>query len=117
MKEVFTMELIKTNYKELDHDGIHYETTEYDLGGYEVEYYTATKGSDRRERIHVSVKDRRSYLPEIYYEDDFYGKDKKWFDIQTTSYGAMTPDKIKEVVAGYEQALEAVAILTKEFIK
>lgn len=111
------MELIKRKEMQVDFDGIHYETTIYDIGGYEVSYLRASKGAERTERICVDKTDFDRYLPTIYSTDDIFGNGKKGFEIQTTAYGAMSPAKIKEVVAGYEEALEVVEILTKEFIK
>ena len=113
------MELTKINHYEKDAEDKHYEATEYELGEHVVTRYIPTDVNKEwtLERFDIEAKDRNGYLPQIYFDDGFYGEDKKWFEIQTTSYGALTPDKIKEVIAGYEEAMEAVAILTKEFIK
>lgn len=118
------MELIKKDFTAVKTtETARYERTDYTLGSYSVSHCFITYADGTtRERFDIKgemfdVAGQRRYLPEIYFDDGFYGEDKKWFEIQTTSYGALTPDKIKEVVAGYEQALEAVAILTKEFIK
>lgn len=55
------------------------------------------------------------YLPHIYSRDD---NDMKvlGFEIQTTSYGALSVEEIQKVVAGYNEALKVVAVLTKEFV-
>ncbi len=59
--------------------------------------------------------EKADYLPHIYVRDD---NDMKvlGFDIQTTSYGALSTEEIKKVISGYNEALEVVAILTKEFV-
>lgn len=46
-----------------------------------------------------------------------FGERKSEFKIQTTSYGALEPAEIQEVIKGYETAMKVVEILTKEFIK
>lgn len=109
------MELYKFDHKEKTTENARYECTDYTLGHYLVSHYIATyTDGDVRERFVISGHSR--YLPEIYFDDGCFGE-KKSFNIQTTSYGAMTVDKIKEVVAGYQRAIEAVEILTKEFLK
>ena len=61
-------------------------------------------------------KEREEYLPEIYVIDDgemhVFG-----FEIQTTSYGSLSAEETKKMIAGLNEAIEVVEILTKEFVK
>lgn len=114
------MNLIKKEYKTKVENGTKYEATEYSLGEhYEVEMYVTTYESGtvcRRIYVNVSYEDRHeNYIPEIYFEENYFGKHMTRFEIQTASYGAMNPEEIQKVIAGYQEAVEAVEVLTKEF--
>lgn len=85
----------------------------YDLGGYEVSVITYDNGW---ENISIRSDRQNRYQPEIYPRDDMEGH-VIGFDIQTTSYGALQPDQIRLVIEGLEEAVKAVEILTKEFVK
>ena len=60
--------------------------------------------------------EKADYLPHIYVRDD-NDLHVLGFEIQTTSYGALNAEEIQKVIAGYNEALEVVAVLTKEFVK
>ena len=114
------MTLCTISHKEKIEDGKKYERDEYTLGKHYtvVRNITRFEDGDRLVRIHVnlSYEDRHmNYFPEIYYEDGIFGDEEPEFKIQTTSYGAMNPDEIKKIIAGYQEAIEAVEILTKNF--
>ena len=114
------MTLTSINYKSKEENGKTYTMTEYTLGShYTVARYTTKYESGAfliRIEVRADYKERRdNYLPEIYYHDDFFGESKPRFEIQTTSYGALSAEEIKKVIAGYNEALEAVEILTKNF--
>lgn len=114
------MTLCTISHKEKIVDGKKYERDEFTLGQHYsvVRNITRYPDGDKLTRISVelSYEDRHNnYFPEIYYEDDFFGEEKPRFEIQTTAYGAMNPEEIKKVIAGYQEALEAVEILTKNF--
>lgn len=85
----------------------------YDLGSYQVSVITYDNGWQN-----ISIRPDRSkrYQPEIYPRDDMEGN-VIGFDIQTTSYGALHPEQIRLVIEGLEEAVKAVEILTKEFVK
>lgn len=85
----------------------------YVIGKYEVCVTTFESGY-RYIDTRVDRIDNR-FIPEIYCRDDFEGH-ILGFEIQTTSYGALSADEIKQVIAGYNEALEVVEILTKEFV-
>ena len=114
------MTLCNINHMEKVEDGKKYEADEYTLG----KHYTVVRNITRypdgdkltRISVNLSYEDRHNnYFPEIYYEDDFFGEYKPEFKIQTTAYGAMNPKEIKKVIAGYQEAMEAVEILNKNF--
>ena len=112
------MELKVTARRAMEENGTKHEGTAYELGRYKVDKYIATYETGYvYKRIIVSVpwEERENYIPEIYYEDDYYGTHTPRFEIQTAAYGALSPEEIAKVIAGYQEALEAVKILTKEF--
>ena len=114
------MTLCTISHKEKVVDGKKYERDEFTLGTHYTVVRNITRFPDgdvlRRIQVDLSYEDRHNnYFPEIYYEDDFFGEYKPEFKIQTTAYGAMNPDEIKKVIAGYQEAIEAVEILTKNF--
>ena len=116
------MELVKINErtKTDEENGVTYIGTEYSIGDYQVERIEKHyKDGEMVENIHVSAswEDRNEkFLPEIYFNDDWFGTKKKHFDIQTSSYGALAPEEIEKVIAGYQQAVEVVETLTDKFI-
>lgn len=68
--------------------------------------------------ITVNKDNEARFLPDVYYEDDWFSDDPKpCFKIQTTAYGALEAEDIEKVIAGYNEALEAVKMLTARFIK
>lgn len=93
--------------------------TEYEVGCYEVEErkYKDTDHVILRVRLKSEYEfGEESYMPSIYYaspKDEGKGK----FEIQTTAYGYLEPEKIHKVIAGYQTALETVAVLEKAFLK
>lgn len=114
------MELIKVDERtRIDlESGRTCEAETYKIGRYEVDHYVVTyEDGDGYERICVSGEWKAEYLPDIQYEDGRWGEEKKCFKIQTTAYGALNPEEIKKVIAGYNEAMEVVAILTEKFCK
>lgn len=114
------MELKYVDYKSKLEDGKLYGSTRFGINEhYSVEVYNIFKDGEeiyRRVGVEVSYEDRHeNYIPEIYYQDDFYGESKPRFEIQTTAYGAKSPEEIQKVIAGYQEALEVVELLTKHF--
>lgn len=112
------MTLTKTDYRKLEKAGYIYIGEEYTLGTrYLVERYetTYTDGT-KLDNIYIKAADPADrYLPEIYYNDDFFGQKKPRFEIQTTSYGPLAPEEIQKVIDGYNEALAAAAALTAAF--
>lgn len=70
----------------------------YHCNGYEVVYSQYEWGA----HIQIDPIDHKSMLPSIY----FYNEEG--FRIQTTSYGALKPEEIDEVIEGYKTAQATV---------
>lgn len=83
----------------------------YEIGMYTVRVVTHENGF---KSITVGRISRDRYLPEIYCRDDI-DCNILGFDVQTTSYGALSVDEIKKVVAGLEEAMQVAEILNAEF--
>lgn len=85
----------------------------YELGSYSVSVVTYDEGW---QSVCIKKNEDNRYQPSI-----FSRTDDEWkltgFDIMTTSYGALQPDQIRKVIDGMEEAIQAVEILTKEFVK
>lgn len=114
------MTLCTISHKEKIADGKKYERDEFTLGKHYTVVRNITRYEDgdvlKRICVNVSYEDKHNnYIPEIYYEDDIFGEYRPQFKIQTTSYGSMDPKEIQKVIAGYQEAMEAVEILTKNF--
>ena len=85
---------------------------------YEIEDYEV-KVNHLLGEVVVSVTKRSNndrYLPSIIYRDDEDGN-LEGFDIQTTSYGALSIDEIEKMVNSIEKAVKVVEILTEKFVK
>lgn len=115
------MELIKVDERtRIDlKSGSTCEAETYKIGRYEVEHFVTTYESGVViESIYVNGEFKAEYLPDIQYYDDWFNEGaNKCFKIQTTAYGALNPEEIKKVIAGYNEAMEVVAILTEKFCK
>lgn len=93
----------------MEHEDKKYEL--FSIGSYEVEVTTYNCGV---QFFYTRVK-RGYYTPEICSRENIQGT-LLGFEIQTTAYGTLTAEEIKKVIAGYNEALEVVAILTAEFV-
>ena len=98
-----------------------YIREEFECGKYKIDRTASNYMSENKgyTAIHYSItRGDEKYLPRIYYSDDL-GIDgiTPKFTIQTTSYGDLDPEEIKEMIKGYEEAIEVVEALTKKFIK
>lgn len=113
------MTLCSINFKTMDSEGKHFERTEFTLGEHYTVVRNITKYADgtviKRYSVITPYEYRRShYIPEIEYHDGFFDGEEE-FTIQTTAYGSMNAQEIKKVIAGYQEAVEAVEILNKNF--
>lgn len=87
----------------------------YTIGNYKVNVTTFEEYGSRY--INIATRTEGGYFtPEVYCKDDYEGH-ILGFEIQTTSYGALNADEIQKVIAGYNEALDVVAILTAEFVE
>lgn len=87
----------------------------YTIGKYEV---CASTYGDGGKLVTVSInKFEHEFMPEICTRDNLFRGEIYGFEIQTTAYGSLNSDDIRKVIAGYNEALEVVEVLTKEFIK
>lgn len=94
-------------------DVAHGKFSIYKIGGYTVSRMDYTAGA-----ICMNIREERDWsLPTIYCQTNPDGDVLTGFNIQTASFGALSPDDIRKLIAGYNEALEVVAILTKEFIE
>lgn len=114
------MTLCTIDYKEKVEDGKKYERTEFTLGKHYRVIRNVTWFEDgtnyKRFWVSASYEDMRdNYIPEIHYFDGHLDSDKPEFKVQTSAYGAMGTEDIKKIIAGYQEAIEAVAILNKNF--
>lgn len=99
-----------------------YIREEFECGKYTV-VRTATNYSSKNKdytAINYSItRGDGKYLPRIYYNDwsclDENATPK--FTIQTTAYGDLNPEEIREMIKGYEEAIEVVEALNKKFIE
>ena len=85
----------------------------YEIAGYIVKEINWTNSGFRRVGLGYN---KGEYMPEIYTRETDEG-DLIGFEIQTTSYGALSVEETKKVVAGLTTAIEVVEILTKEFVR
>ena len=97
-----------------------YETAvynEYKIGEYTIDCCVYNAGTEsQRKTIDVYKDYSNRFLPEIFFDGRRYGETVNEFRIQTTSYGSLKPEEIKEVMKGYETALAVVEILKKELV-
>lgn len=87
----------------------------YEIGCY-VAYVTSYKNSDVFFISTATKPDASAYAPYIYFEDKMFGDTVKRFTIQTTSYGALEVQEIKEMMSAYNTAIEVVEVLEKNFL-
>lgn len=114
-----TLQMINTRTKK--EDEIVTTANVFKLGEhYEVRYTTYVYPNGKKfECISVDVIDediRNSFIPTITTNGWTTGDDKFEFKIQTTSYGSLEPQEIQKVIAGYQEAVEAVECLNKWFV-
>lgn len=102
------LELIETLEKE------EIKRENYKIGVYAV-YVYYVRGAF--ESLEIRSLDRDGYTPDIYFTGTKFGEVRNEFQIQTSSFGALAPEVIPEVIKGYEVAMQVVAILKNAFIE
>lgn len=113
------MTLTSVAYKTNEEHGIKYDMTVFTLGEhYTVERTISTyKDGERYIRFAVLVDYRdanENYIPEITV-DRSTSTGRLLCKIHTKNYGEQDADEIQKVIAGYQEAVEAVKILEKNF--
>lgn len=109
------MLLVGKAFKQRHEDGVVNTCEVFELGDYFVDVdKTRLKNGHVITLISICHSIDKEYLPSIYYRT-YRNKEKNHFEIQTTAYGALDADEIRKVIAGYQQALEAVEILERNF--
>ncbi len=88
---------------------------EYEIGCY-LAYVSTYKNSELLIISLVEKEDASKYAPQIYFENRRFGKKVNEFTIQTTSYGALGVQEIKEMMNAYNTALEVVEVLKKNLL-
>lgn len=88
---------------------------------YEIEDYQVEVLYNKEHICNISIIANRNkmFIPYIYYNPIYLNEDwteiKREFVIDTTAYGSLKPNEIKQVIDGYEKAIKVVEILTNTF--
>ena len=88
-------------------------TTKLEKNGYELRLFSTESGT---ELIRV-IQSEEEYAPQI---SDRFGAStisETEFTIGTVSYGGLAVEEIKEIVTGYEKAIEAVEYFKEQLKK
>lgn len=111
------LDLRRIDRKEKTVEGTRYARDTYTIGPYtvEVDYTYYEDGTSRRSIGVTEPWDKKGYLPHIYHFDDCFGRKVSYFEIQTTSYGAIKTEDFEEFLAAQKMALDIVKILNKKF--
>lgn len=84
---------------------------------YKIGRYTVKQVVYQDSSFYMGVRaEKDDYLPAIYARDDLQCN-VTGFEIQTTSYGALSAEETKKMVAALNEAVEVVEVLTAEFLK
>ncbi len=91
---------------------------QYTIEGYKIKevYYKDSEGKyyngGRIDRIEVECSGRK-YMPKIYVDTNLLKDDLEITDItiQTTSWGSLPTNEVKEVIKGYQKACRVVSKL------
>lgn len=84
----------------------------YKIGRYTVRQVVYQDGS-----FYMEVRaEKDDYLPAIYTRDDLQCN-VLGFEIQTTSYGALSAEETKRMIAALNEAVEVAEVLTAKFVE
>lgn len=86
----------------------------YEIGSYSVKVVTYP---DRSHYITIRKEVGGEYLPDIYCRSNDDNGDVLGFEIQTTSYGAISVEETKKTIVALNEAIEVVETLEKHFVK
>ena len=86
----------------------------YEIGSYSTKVVTYPDHS-----LYITVRKEvgREYLPDIYCRHNDNDGSVLGFEIQTTSYGAISGEETKKMIAALNEAIEVVETLEKHFVK
>lgn len=101
--------LIETKEREGD------KLYKYAAGRYQVRKVDHACGYTSIEVIPIDRSDR--YLPEIYARSNIKDNTPYAFEVQTTSYGALSTEELQKVIANLQEASEVAQALAEMFIK
>lgn len=107
------MELVFVKEMKKEKDGNTFSRRDYTISNYKVIVENACYGGDLCRSINVRATG--SYLPPIYFEEDYLGLEKPSFKIGTVSYGSLNQDEFKAFLTAQQTALEVAEVLTREF--
>ena len=88
-------------------------TTKLEKNGYEVRLFSTERGT---ELIRV-IQSEEKYAPQISNKFGAATISETEFTIGTVSYGGLPVEEIKEVMTGYEKAIEAVEYFKEQLTK
>lgn len=109
------MELVFVGKKTKEDNGTRYFRTDYTIGEYTVTVYD-TFYSDGTSRHSAEVQEPEgTYLPHIYYRDNWYGQPVSEFEIQTTSYGSLKAAEFKKYLEAQQVGLDVAEALNRVF--
>lgn len=90
----------------------------FEIGCYKVDRGYKRYHENGAEVTGYDIYSDKEYAPNIYYTESWTKDDlTPEFRIQTSSYGAMKPSEIQKIIAGYQEAVEVVEVLTNTFLK
>ena len=111
------IEFIDKTTKALDNKTVEIEN--YTCGDYMVNVYTTVYSDDGTTYRTIRVGSVKEYAPSIFHNEGISIDGtvaREYFEIQTTAYGAKEVDEIERIIAGYQQAVAVVTLLTAKFI-
>lgn len=112
------MTLNQVRYNKIVEEDFTREQTVYMAGSYEIYRQCRTNNKSGDVDYYYSINEDSSnnrYLPPVSYDSGFFSGGTPKFEIQTIAYGALGVDEIRKVMAGYQEAVELVELLTKSF--
>lgn len=87
----------------------------FEIGHYEIERTTETyEDGTQKEWFRTARDTDAEFCPEIEFQS--VGGEREFVAITPGSW-EVTVDELKQLIAGYQEALEAIGVLTEAFIK
>lgn len=90
----------------------------YEIGHYEVERTTETyEDATTKEWFRTGRDTAAEFIPEIDFQSDPAETPESEFVVITPGRWTLTAKELEQLIAGYQEALDVVRILTEAFIK